>query len=1343
MAEIQDDKERKKLYGLLVSDPATRKNTAQYSFKQWESKLLGDEENIKRVADYAVKKNWSYDQDDFFRKYAPEKIAKPQPQPQVQAAPKQEFLEVPSLEEQEASTPPPPQPLVGTPEYDVKLQKQYGGMSPTLGATFGGVPASFETEQQKKKEQLSPVFKAQQLAFEDVPIAEEQRKAQRQFAKATKQEKEAALRGGTGFELQQEKRRKERGYGEAASDFLGAVTSGGERIAKNVLSGIAWLNQASMAADPNMPLEYEQRQQQIKDASQRMYDASASSQNQFQEELAKRNIQTSILDAIDKGNYGRIPEATLYTIGDAAMQIIPSILTMGGSTYFQTLPEAYKNGVDAIAKEKGMTPEQVIASGDDALLTAQISSGIQSALERVGAGLVSKSIASRGGYKAMRDWLLKQGVNRNLARGASLLGVSSGEALTEYGQEGTAQIGEIAAKSPTARAFMDKLPKELFTPEATKRRAESLVGGLVGGFGLAGGGQAFQSAMDRTLFEAPKIGKASQRADMDIVQTDNKIQERNKIAQAMEEAVKGNPEAEGQIREQYQKRVNEAAPTDEEVLNAYEGLAALPETEEKNTIRENLEAYMAEKGIQPEAAGMDAGLGEGMRVTAPVIRTVNPNFPPPVAEKAVYDIARVREIEAMLAADAQSMQDTGMGNLVPEVRIELQNELASLKEAAPVTEELTDEEAIQEDEDLASLGQAISGLEQAPVEEAAPEVAPVQELRPKLPEIQVPKPEGFAPFLRKLGYTDEEISKMSFEQQQEIAINKTEPARAEGSSKVDVAKENQRVEKVAEAQRKIDEEIAAEEAASKTPAAPAPKGKVEVVFPTKLDATEVKPYAKPEDNYYRPDQQLKFNQGTYEPVRIIAHPDVIRAMSIGSKLRDDKKRKTVTEQEIDFADGIAKQLGFTTESGKGNAIMLHNAARELAKQNRSSTEERFVVIGEEQGGKKKAAPVTPAPAAPKKEEAPKPTSKQERIKELEQEKSTLTTKALKQFPNSPIQLKTRKRIDEINAELDQLKETEKVQPKKEETPKPEAKEAKPTTGTPQEGTTVEIAPQREGGSPRKMVFKDGEWKQNVGGDIVKVGPSVQQQAQEAFGEKAEAKPAETKAETEPTGVAKSFGISSDEVARRMKEQSLRLNKGEILDIDGNPIYDMTGGITMTGLKNLTDKKYGHGSTRSNETDSLNVLNNILETGDFKGWFGEIGAKGGGPWSNGKFFIASNNIDGGEKGKIDPSEVEVILNVGLTPFAQDIANKFPKTTIKDYNGNIYKPQTVAATKAEFTSKQESSASQEFDGLKKPSKIKTKSFDGKHGKGAFERMKNITDNFEDIMDGMSGKIKQDCL
>ena len=104
------------------------------------------------------------------------------------------------------------------------------------------------------------------------------------------------------------------------------------------------------------------------------------------------------------------------------------------------------------------------------------------------------------------------------------------------------------------------------------------------------------------------------------------------------------------------------------------------------------------------------------------------------------------------------------------------------------------------------------------------------------------------------------------------------------------------------------------------------------------------------------------------------------------------------------------------------------------------------------GRKKKEAPVTPTPAAPKKEETPKPEPKKE-------------------------------------------------EPKKEQ----------PSSATPQEGDTVEIPAQRAEFGTRKMVFKAGEWKQNVGGDIVKVGPAVQQQAQEAFAGKAEVKTAaETK-----------------------------------------------------------------------------------------------------------------------------------------------------------------------------------------------------------------------------------------
>jgi hypothetical protein len=186
-------------------------------------------------------------------------------------------------------------------------------------------------------------------------------------------------------------------------------------------------------------------------------------------------------------------------------------------------------------------------------------------------------------------------------------------------------------------------------------------------------------------------------------------------------------------------------------------------------------------------------------------------------------------------------------------------------------------------------------------------------------------------------------------------------------------------------------------------------------------------------------------------------------------------------------------------------------------------------------------------------------------------------------------------------------------------------------------------------------------------------------------------PAPKAPETKPSEKApKGLQIDSDEIARRIAEQNNRLVEGKILDNQGNPIYDLSGGIAVNGITTLTDKKYGHGSTKASEAESFNILADILNTGNFSGWFGEN--KGNRIFTSGKFFIASNNIDGGGKGKIDPSEVEVILNVGLTPFAQDLANRFPQTTIKDYNGNIYKPQATTTTKAEFTSKQEVKASE---------------------------------------------------
>ena len=112
-----------------------------------------------------------------------------------------------------------------------------------------------------------------------------------------------------------------------------------------------------------------------------LYKAAAETQREFQDKIANLNIQTSVYDAIQKGQSDRVPEAIAYTIGEAALQMGAFFLTRGGSAYLQTLPQEYARGVEAIAKETNRTPEQVIADGDDAKLTAMFSSGIQYGLK--------------------------------------------------------------------------------------------------------------------------------------------------------------------------------------------------------------------------------------------------------------------------------------------------------------------------------------------------------------------------------------------------------------------------------------------------------------------------------------------------------------------------------------------------------------------------------------------------------------------------------------------------------------------------------------------------------------------------------------------------------------------------------------------------------------------------------------------------------------------------------------------------------------------------------------------------------------------------------------------------
>ena len=69
-------------------------------------------------------------------------------------------------------------------------------------------------------------------------------------------------------------------------------------------------------------------------------------------------------------------------------------------------------------------------------------------------------------------------------------------------------------------------------------------------------------------------------------------------------------------------------------------------------------------------------------------------------------------------------------------------------------------------------------------------------------------------------------------------------------------------------------------------------------------------------------------------------------------------------------------------------------------------------------------------------------------------------------------------------------------------------------------------------------------------------------------------------------------------------------------------------------------------------------------------FGQIGIGAYSTWESGKFIIVSNNINPTTNNKLNLNEIEVVLNVGLSTFAQELANKYPNVIFKDFNGKKY-------------------------------------------------------------------------
>ncbi len=138
----------------------------------------------------------------------------------------------------------------------------------------------------------------------------------------------------------------------------------------------------------------------------------------------------------------------------------------------------------------------------------------------------------------------------------------------------------------------------------------------------------------------------------------------------------------------------------------------------------------------------------------------------------------------------------------PELVKAVEELLAPKPPQAETTQPLSESRPIPENiEDTPGYAESM-GMKPAPTLEA--------------PEINIATPKNpFDASLEQLGYSEKDIQGMTMEQKQDIATNKTVAPVVESSAKVDSVKENKKQERIAEAQAKLDQEVA--------PVAEAPK----------------------------------------------------------------------------------------------------------------------------------------------------------------------------------------------------------------------------------------------------------------------------------------------------------------------------------------------------------------------------------------------------------------------------------------------------------------------------------------------------------------------------------------
>jgi hypothetical protein len=204
---------------------------------------------------------------------------------------------------------------------------------------------------------------------------------------------------------------------------------------------------------------------------------------------------------------GKIASYISGAIGNGLGQMPSSLATLGGSSYFMEKTDAYEQALDAIAKENGITPEEVVAKNMDepakevAHTIGLVNGGIDLAStiftvgKSFGAGI--KSIVKKNAQeqilknlpeKVVKESLLKQGVK------------SAAAPLVEYGTEFTQGFNTQVAALTAAGKDMSEINFEDISKggdiDYESAHEEGLQGMIASG-GIVAGGKAISKINEK------------------------------------------------------------------------------------------------------------------------------------------------------------------------------------------------------------------------------------------------------------------------------------------------------------------------------------------------------------------------------------------------------------------------------------------------------------------------------------------------------------------------------------------------------------------------------------------------------------------------------------------------------------------------------------------------------------------------------------------------------------------------------------------------------------------------------------------------------------------------------